>query len=68
MVKFLLKQYIFNYFSVIYYALLFLFFNKICFDLKLVLWVKTGSRSGRNLAFFIFFIVFRSFYEIILEF
>ena len=35
--KFLFKQKVFNYFCVLYYAILFLFFFKVCFDFKYVI-------------------------------
>jgi hypothetical protein len=35
--KFLLKQKVFYYFCVLYYVILFLFFFKVCFDLKYVI-------------------------------
>jgi hypothetical protein len=44
MVKFLLKQKVFNYFCVLYYAILFLFFFKVCFDFKYV--IKYNISAG----------------------
>ena len=48
MVKFLLKQKVFNYFCVLYYAILFLVFFKVCFDFKYVIKYNISAGNFEN--------------------